>query len=297
MNAFPAPMRARHAKAIETHRLRGEIIATKLANRIVNRLGLILPFELAEEEGVALGDVAEAFVIVEQVHELPALWSAIDSADISEDARLMLFEQVAIEVRAHMADVLRNAVKDRANDKAVAAYAPAIRILDAQRDSLLPAEARAQMEAYAARLMAAGAPRRLVEPVVRLVALDGAIGIAAHASRMKVDVVDLTRAFVSVGTLLGLDWAQGTAMQLDPRDPWERLLSSSLARDFQAMRLDFLSRIGGRNPARGVADWQAANAERVATFRAGLDRARRGGMPTTAMLAQIAGQARVLLAR
>jgi glutamate dehydrogenase len=297
MNAFPAPMRAKHARAIETHRLRGEIIATKLANRIVNRLGLILPFELAEEEGVALGDVAEAFVIVEQVHGLATLWSAIDNADISEDARLMLFEQVAIEVRAHMADVLRNAVKNRANDKAVAAYTPAIRILDAQRDTLLPEEARAQMDAYAVRLMAAGAPRRLVEPVIRLVALDGAIGIAAHAARMKVDVIELTRAFVSVGSLLGLDWAQGTAMQLDPRDPWERLLSSSLARDFQAMRLDFLSRIGGRNPVQGVTAWQGANADRIATFRAGLDRARKGGVPTPAMLAQIAGQARVLLAR
>ncbi|MBK7285574.1 MAG: NAD-glutamate dehydrogenase [Sphingomonadales bacterium] len=39
-------MRKRHAKAIEGHRLRSEIIATKLANRIVNRLGLIHPFEL-----------------------------------------------------------------------------------------------------------------------------------------------------------------------------------------------------------------------------------------------------------
>lgn len=36
------------------HRLRREMIATKLANRMINRLGLIHPFELAEEEGATL---------------------------------------------------------------------------------------------------------------------------------------------------------------------------------------------------------------------------------------------------
>ena len=52
----------------------------------------------------ALGDVAEAFVIAEQVLDIPALWAAIDTADMPEATRLMLFEQVAIEMRAHMAD-------------------------------------------------------------------------------------------------------------------------------------------------------------------------------------------------
>jgi glutamate dehydrogenase len=297
VNAFPAAMRKKHRNAIEGHRLRGEIIATKLANRVVNRLGLIHPFELAEEEGVALGDVAEAFVIAEQVHGLDRLWAALDDADVAENVRLMLFEQVAIEVRAHMADVLRNSIESRSNDKAIAAYAPAVATLDAHREALLPAEARKQIENYAARLATAGAPKRLIEPVTRLVALDGSIGLAAHAAKMKVDVIELTRAFTALGASLGIDWAQGTAMQLDPRDPWERLLAASLARDFQAMRLDFLTRLGGGNPLASVEKWTAGNADRIVVFRNGIDRAQKGSMPTPAMLAQIAGQARVLLGR
>ena len=37
--AFPEPMRKAHADAIRAHRLRHEIVATKVANRFVNRLG------------------------------------------------------------------------------------------------------------------------------------------------------------------------------------------------------------------------------------------------------------------
>ncbi len=296
LRAFPEAMQAKHRKAIEGHRLRGEIIATKLANRIVNRMGLIHPFELAEEEGAPLDDVAEAFVIAEQVYDIPALWAAIDTADMPEAARLMMFEQLAIEMRAHMADILRNAVAGRSNDKAVAAYRPVIARLAADVDELLPAEARRQTDAYATRLVTAGAPRKLAEAQVRLARLDGAIGIAALSQHLKVDPVELTRAFTALGEALGIDWAQGAAMQLDPRDPWERLLASGLARDFQAMRLDFLRKLGGRDPVAQVASWTANNASRVASFHAMINRARLT-QPTTAMLAQIAGQARVLLSR
>ncbi len=297
MEAFPREMQKKHATAIQTHRLRGEIIATKLANRIVNRMGIIYPFELAEEEGVTLGEVAEAFVIAEEVYGIPALWTAIDAAKIAESARLMLFEQVALEMRAHMADILRNGIDSRSNDKAVAAYAPVVKQLSAGRETLLPAEARRQTAAFGERLVRAGAPPEIAAQIVRLAELDGAIGLAALSARKNVDVVALTNGFTALGSALGIDWAQGVAMQLDPHDPWERLLSAGLARDFQAMRLDFLERHGGKKPAEAVARWTSANASRVGAFRAMTDRARKGGVASAAMLAQIAGQARVLLAR
>ncbi|HEX8556428.1 MAG TPA: NAD-glutamate dehydrogenase domain-containing protein, partial [Sphingomonas sp.] len=68
--AFPKAMQRRFATAIDTHRLRGEIVATKLSNRIVNRLGILHPFELAEEEGTALADIAAMFVVAERLFDL-----------------------------------------------------------------------------------------------------------------------------------------------------------------------------------------------------------------------------------
>ncbi|MFA5968770.1 MAG: NAD-glutamate dehydrogenase domain-containing protein, partial [Sphingomonas sp.] len=70
--AFPPAMRRKFSTPIEQHRLRGEIVATKLANRIVNRLGVLHPFELAEEEGAAMADIAAMFVVCERLFDLPA---------------------------------------------------------------------------------------------------------------------------------------------------------------------------------------------------------------------------------
>ncbi len=296
LEAFPKPMAKDHAAAILNHRLRPQIIATKLANRMINRMGMLHPFELAEEEGCTLGVVAEAFAIAERLFDLPALWEEIDAAKIPEKARIMLYNQVAVEARAHMADMIRNGKEGRSVGDAVAAYAPILAELSGARKELLTTEAAAQTDAYGARLSERGAPPKIITKLVHMAQIDGAIGLAALSVERKLDAKELTKAFIALGDALGLGWAQNVAMQMDPHDPWERLLVAGLARDFQAMRLDFLRRQKGA-PGETVTNWLAAQAERVEAFRATVERARRTGMPSAAMLAQIAGQARTLLGR
>ncbi len=295
--AFPPAMLVAHKDAILAHRLRKEIIATKLANRMINRLGMLHPFELMEEEGCGLSEVASAFFIAEQVFGIRDLWAKIDDADIPETARLMLLAQTAVEMRAQMADIIRGSVQDRSLAGAVQLYTSGVQQLSKARDELLPADVRQQTEAYGERLLAQGAPRAIADRLVRIAQLDGAIGLSALAAAQKYEVTALTGAFTAIGEALGISWAQGAAMRLDPADPWERLLVAGLARDFQTMRLDFLKRRAAKKPADDAANWLHANAARVAMFKAVVDRARVGSLPTPAMLAQIAGQARVLLNR
>ncbi len=295
--AFPDLMVKAHKSAILAHRLRKEIIATKLANRMINRLGMLHPFELAEEEGCGLGDVAAAFAIAERIYDLPSLWDAIDTSHMPESTRLMLFNQAAVETRAQMADIIRNGHEGRDVSATTAIYAPVVQKLSAALEGLLPNDVRLQTERFGARLTENGAPHKIADRLVQLAQLDGAIGLAALSSAQKGDVTALTRAFTAIGDALGLSWAQGTAMQLDPQDPWERLLVAGLARDFQTMRLDFLRRRAAKKPLDDAQDWLQTNAVRVRAFKAMVDRARMAGMPTPAMLAQVAGQARVLLGR
>lgn len=294
--AFPPAMRKKFAKAIDDHRLRGEIVATKLANRIVNRLGVLHPFELAEEEGAAMSDIASMFVVAERLFGLPALWAEIETAVMPEAARIALFEEVAVATRSQIADLLRVNRSGTGPGAALARLAKGTAQLDKQTKALLLEEASAQSGRIAATLEEAGAPRKLVQKVVRLFELDGAVGLADLGERLGLDEVVLTRAFTRLGQALGLDWAQANAARISSSDPWERLLIAGLARDFQQLRLEFLGR-GAGDPQALVETWLAANAGRVAQFKSVVERARHAPAPNAAMLAQIAGQARVLLGR
>ncbi|HVR90170.1 MAG TPA: NAD-glutamate dehydrogenase domain-containing protein [Novosphingobium sp.] len=297
--AFPAAMRGKFKRDILNHRLRREIIATKLANRMVNRLGLIHPFELVEEEGASLAQVTAAFVAAERLLGMAAVWEAIEATAMPERARILLFDRAAATMVTHMADLLRVESGSTRPGQIVADLGAGVRELSQATGKLLAAETKAQSARLRADFAAAGAPDNVGGQVAHLFDIDGVMGLAALSRRSGVSALVLTRAFTEIGTLLGLDWAQQTAEQMNPSDPWERLLVNGLARDFQHMRLDFLRRASGRkgDPQVAVERWAEAQAPAIRQFRAMVTRAQSAMAVAPAMLAQIASQARNLLAR
>jgi glutamate dehydrogenase len=296
-NAFPAAMREGHGGAILAHRLRREIIATKVANRFVNRMGIIAPFALTEEEGAAFGQAAAAFLAAERLFRMQELWHELDNADVAEDVRLALFERAATGLQLHVADLLRTTGQDMIPGALVELLQPGLAKLEAMVDNLLRPEARAEAGSLRAQLEEMRAPPAIVDRIVRLYELNGAVGLAVLGQKLKVDEVQLTRAYTKLGEALGLDWAQNAANHFQARDQWERLLTAGLARDFEQLRLEFLERRKSDDPKAVVDAWVAGQGPRIDQFRRTVERARTASITTAPMLAQIATQARVLLAR
>ncbi|HEY0325317.1 MAG TPA: hypothetical protein VGC46_04985, partial [Allosphingosinicella sp.] len=92
---------------------------------------------------------------------------------------------------------------------------------------------------------------------------------------------------------------QNAANHFRGSDQWERLLTAGLARDFEELRLGFLERRAktGKDPRTEVEKWVVDQGARIDQFRRTVERARTAPVTTAPMLAQIATQARVLLAR
>jgi len=295
--SFPKPMRAPHAQSIRAHRLRDEIIATRVANRIVNRLGPVVALDMTEEEGASLGQVIVAFLVAERLLDLDRLWASIESAELPEHARVELFAIAARSVHSHLSDILRAAGGETRVSALCNLLDPGVRKIAAAATKLIRAEVRNEAAARRDHLLELGAPEDIVRGLVRLYELDGVFGIAALAARKGIDELALTRAYTRLGEALGLDWAQQQLARFTPRDQWERLLTAGLARDFEQLRIDFLGRVRGKDPQASVEQWVERHSARIAQFRELIDRAQREGAVSAPMLAQVANQARILLAR
>ncbi|MBA4354320.1 MAG: glutamate dehydrogenase, partial [Novosphingobium sp.] len=226
--AFPPQMREAFETEITHHRLRREIIATKLANRMINRMGPVHPFELCEEEGVSLAQVASAFVAAERLLDLRATWDLLDAAAMPESLRLSLFDRIAQGLRGHIADVLRAGRGTMKPDVLLDDLFGGVALLSHTAAQLLRGEAQAQARNMAQELAAAGTPQDIADRLVHLYDMDGAIGLAHLAGELNVDAGALTGAFADLGAALGLDWAQQAARRMNPSDPWERLLVAGL---------------------------------------------------------------------
>jgi glutamate dehydrogenase len=295
--AFPKPMRKAHHHAIRTHRLRHEILATRVANRLVNRLGPTVAFDLTEEEGASLGQVIAAFLVAERLLDLDQLWVEIEQAALPESVRIELFSIAASSVRAHLSDVIRSAAGEASIGALCKLFEPGVRKISSATAKLIRAEVRNEAMARRDRLISMGASEQIVRGLVRLFELDGVFGIAALAARRKIDELALTRAYTSLGEALGLDWALQQVARFVPKDQWERLLTAGLARDFEQLRIDFLSRTRNKDPDASVDDWIVRQRPRIEQFKNLIARARTEGNASASMLAQIASQARILLAR
>ena len=297
MAAFPAAMRKSQGAAIRAHRLRHQIVATKIANRLVNRLGPSVAFDMTEEEGVGLPQVITAFLVLERLFELGKLWAMIEQAKLAEATRIQVFAIAARSVRAHLGDVIRAA----SGDTSVAAVAkmlePGLAKVSAKADLLIRAEVRGESAARREQLETLGAGGDIVDALVRLYELDGVFGIAAMGARKGLDELAVTRAYTRLGEVLGIDWAQQQVARFVPTDQWERLLAAGLLRDFEQLRIEFLNRTRADDPDKSVERWVSENPKRIAQFRQLIERAKLTGSVTAPMLAQIAGQARILLAR
>ena len=296
-DAFPKAMRKTHADAIRAHRLRHDILGTKVANRLVNRLGPGVAFDLIEEEGASLHQVVAAFLVTERLLDLDKLWSEIEEDALPETVRIELFSIAAASVRSHIADAIRAASGETSVAGMCALLEPGVRKISQAATKLIRAEVRNEAAARRDRLIALGASDDIVRLLVRLYELDGVFGIAALASEHKLDELEVTGAYTRLGEALGLDWAQQQVARFVPADQWERLLTAGLARDFEQLRIEFLSRCRGKNIAAGVDEWIIEQQPRIDQFRKLIDRARAEGNVSAPMLAQIAGQARILLGR
>ena len=295
--AFPKPMRKPHADAIRAHRLRNEILATRVANRLVNRLGPSVALDMTEEEGASLASVVTAFLVVERLLDLPKLWNEIEQTPLPEMVRVELFAIAANSVRAHLSDILRATGGETNPHILCKMLESGVRKVSTAAGKLIRAEVRNEAAARRERLISLGASEDIVRGLVRLFELDGVFGIAALANRKKMDELALARAYTKLGEALGIDWAQQQLARFVPADQWERLLTAGLARDFEQLRIDFLARIRGKDPDAAVEDWIASHHPRLEQFRNLIDRARNEGGVSVPMLAQIAAQARILLAR
>jgi glutamate dehydrogenase len=295
--AFPQAMRSAHPDAIRRHRLRNEIVATRVVNRFVNRLGPVVAFDMTEEEGASLGQVVVAFLVAERLLDLDKLWMQIERADLPENVRVELFAIAARSVHSHLSDILRSAGGEMRVSALCRLLEPCVRRIAAAATKLIRAEVRNEAAARRDHLLALGASEEIVRGLVRLYELDGLFGIAALAARKGVDELALTRAYTKLGEALGLDWAQQQIARFTPRDQWERLLTAGLSRDFEQLRIDFLARTRRKDPEAAVEDWTEHQEARIAQFRQLIQRARHEGSVSASMLAQIAGQARILLAR
>jgi glutamate dehydrogenase len=263
---FPEPIRKAYPDAIVRHQLRREIVATSLANRIVNRMGPTFVADLALKTGAPPPTIARAYITVREALDLPALWSALRKLDNQIPAQVQIHALREIGVAAMRATRRLLAREGCCTESDVPDFGKQIGALAKALEDVLPAEACGYMEGRARELAAQGIPPKLAQRLAALPTLAAGFDIACVAKEVGAAPLAAARAYFAVGDRFGIDWLRGQARALPQGDAWYARAAAAALDALFACQAGLAARAlrdAGDAPE-PVAAWAQAHAERVA---------------------------------
>ena len=240
---FPPLLVERFRPSIARHRLRREVIATALANDLVNRGGISFLAEMRERTGRGAADVTRAYIIVKQVFELDALWAAVSALDNKVPAAVqteMLQAATRLLERA-TAWFLRTGAALEIQAQ-IDAFRPGVAALAENIGEILPAPQRAELMRRADALKSRGVPAEAAMRAARLDFLVSAVDIVRLGLGSGLGIVDLGRIFYAVGARFRLDALRMATRRLKPETAWQKLAVDALQEDFYAHQAEFTAK-------------------------------------------------------
>ncbi|WP_108395831.1 NAD-glutamate dehydrogenase [Devosia submarina] len=236
---FPETLHRTYPDAARGHRLRREVIATVLANAMINHGGPAFASELMAASSATAGEIALAYAATRDVYGVAELHDMIDVTDgiVPGAVQLRLYERVMHVLRRESLWFLRNAVVGQGLAGLVERHRRGVASLRAMLESTLPASLREHLADEVAALQGQGVSQELARAVAELDVLSYASDIVLVSERAGVSVEDGAAAFFTVFDCFAL-WPvieQGRAIVLSDR--FERMaLDRALANTMRAQR-------------------------------------------------------------
>ncbi len=290
---FPRPLRRRFQQAIQDHGLRREIVATWLANSLVNRGLDVFVSDLEDETGADLVAIALAYVVTRDSFGLLPLWTEIEElgADVTADRQLAMLLAVRQTLIGGTRWFLAQPGKPPGIREAVARYRPGVaEIADRLESVLSPRHA----EAFAASVEAWSGPAVSVDLARRLASLPylvAACDLVALSGDGGTDLLTSARILFALDAELGIGELGRRLAAMPLRSRWDRLALAGLQGELSLVlrRLTAAAARSGLGSADGAvstaaaAGWLAEHSHGLPRYRA-LHEELQGGEADLAML-------------
>jgi glutamate dehydrogenase len=230
---FPEPLPERYSEQMRTHRLKREIIATVVANQLVDRAGTTFAFRLGEETGALPAVLARAYAAAREVLDMRPYWDAIEQLDNRVSAHTQL--EMLIEGRRLVERSTRWLVRANPYQVSIAQtirrFKPGAELLAASLPDALEGSDRQAFDRLAAELEDAGVPSPLARRAAAMPSMLALFDIVEVATATERDPEDVLKVYFRLGSRLDLNWLRERIIDLPRANRWQALARAALRDD------------------------------------------------------------------
>jgi len=275
---FPQAL-AGYAPQMENHRLRREIVATVLANDMINMCGPTFPARLRESAACDTTALAKSFTAARVILGIDAMWADIDALNgqIKACGQTALYKALAYAVRSQTFWLARLTFRSRNSvQHLIDEHAPAVTALKALMPGLLSPFEQAETSRWARQYETDGAPPGLARAVSLLQPLTTVADLVELARATRWRTENVARLYHQIGAAFAFDRLRHAAGSLIGGDTFERLAVRRLIEDMlteqtevtrAVMHFAATEQAGDDDAAAqaAIASWSALRHDRVRT--------------------------------
>lgn len=237
-SAFPQQLSERFHDAMLQHRLKREIVATQIANDLVNNMGITFVQRLNEATGMSAANVAGAYVIVRDIFHLPHWFRQIEALDhkVPAELQLALMDELMRLGRRATRWFLRNRRSELDAARDVAHFGPRVAALGLKLDELLQGSTRDRWQERYKRYTEAGVPELLARMVAGTSHLYTLLPILEAADETGQVPAQVAATYFAVGGALELPWYLHLLTNLPVANNWQALARESFRDDLDSQQ-------------------------------------------------------------
>jgi glutamate dehydrogenase len=222
-----------YAEYLKKHKLRRELIATRLANAICNEMGPTFITRLYDETGASAPEIARCFVVAREVFVLRETLDAIEELDhvVPANIQKQMMTDVVRLVRRATRWFLRNRRLDLDIAEAVAHFAPQVETLENAMASVVTGIEKNQLQKGHQHYVAAGVPEALAMRVASAGPMISSLDIVEAADIGQLPLLEVAKAYFMIGERLKLDWFRDEIDRHLVANTWDALARAACKDD------------------------------------------------------------------
>jgi glutamate dehydrogenase len=271
---FPPAIGERYPHAVRKHRLRREIVATEVANALVDHVGTTFVSRLARDTGAGAAEVVWAWAITWRLAGGDALVAAVETASPALDVESTC--QLALEAMAERVGkwIIANVDASRPAADVVADLGRALGAIRAALPEWLAGSEAETFHKRASELGLAGLPPALARELATAEWLVGPLDVVTVARQAGVEPAEAGACYYALGQHIDFAWLLARLGETGDDDRWQRRAAEGLTEDLLRARRRLTRRslrdAGGALPERPLAAVQALLRDLRAAPRTGL---------------------------
>jgi glutamate dehydrogenase len=241
---FPGAITARFRDLLPEHPLRRELIATLVANRVINSEGITFVSRLAADTAATGEQVVRAYRVARIITRASERWRAVEA----------LVAHVPPELQRHLLDGIDGLVEEvtrwqlthtdrRSMAERIEAFSGGFDALAAGITEVGPEAWQRVRELARTTLIESAVPEPVALSHAYLHDLEHGCDIIEVASAADQPVLDVARLFFHIGSAVQIDWLQERVEEVQARNNWQRQALRVLTDDLAQLRRRFAEQI------------------------------------------------------